>query len=98
MVFTDKALELNSLGFNITIGKWLEETNYKEGADFADVLIKERLYKNIKPKKKSNVKPIEIINTPTEIIVKKLASKNPQILNLIKVFDLTDNNGTDIRV
>ena len=54
--------------------------------------------KTIEPKKKSNPKPLEIINTPTEIIVKKLSSRNPQILNLIKVFDLTDNNGTDIRV
>ena len=36
--------------------------------------------------------------TPTEIIAKKLASKNPQILNFIKVFDPTDNNGTDSRV
>ena len=96
--WSDKAIELNSLGFNITVSKWLEETNYKEGTDLADVLIEEGHYKNIKPKKKSNVKPIEIIKTPTEIIVKKLASKNPQILNLIKVFDLTDNNGTDIRV
>ena len=96
--WNDKAIELNSLGFNITVSKWLEETNYKEGADLADVLIEEKLYENIKTKTKTNLKPIKIINTPTEIIVKKLASKNPQILNLIKAFGLTDSNGTDIRV
>ena len=54
--------------------------------------------KTIEPKKKSNAKQQDIINTPTEIIVKKLASKNSQILNLIKVYELTDANGTDIIV
>jgi|TARA_B110000208_G_scaffold87607_1_gene110725 hypothetical protein len=54
--------------------------------------------KTIEPKKKSSAKQQDIINTPTEIIVKKLASKNSQILNLIKVYELTDANGTDIIV
>lgn len=96
--WSEKAIYLNSIGFNITINKWLEDTNYDKGTDLADVLTKERFYEKINPKKKSVEKPADIINTPTEIIVKKLASKNPQIINLVRVFDLTDNNGTEIRV
>lgn len=96
--WNDKAIELNNLGFHISISEWLEKTTYNNGTDLADVLIEEMHYKSIETKKKSNAKPEEIINTPTEIIVKKLASKNPKILSLIEVLGLTDNNGTDIRV
>jgi hypothetical protein len=41
-----KAIELNKVGFNITINGWLEKTDYKDGTDFADLVIIEK--KNIK--------------------------------------------------
>lgn len=97
----NKAIELNNLGFNISISQYLETTNYKEGTDLADVLIKENLYNSTDVKehdKNSDFTSTEEINTSTEIIVKKLALKNPDILKLIKVFQLTDSNGTEIRV
>lgn len=34
-----KSLKLNSIGFNITINNWLEETDYDIGTDLADVII-----------------------------------------------------------
>ena len=37
--WSSKALKLNSIGFNITINNWLEETDYDIGADLADVII-----------------------------------------------------------
>ena len=41
------AIELNNLGFNISVSQYLETTNYKKGTDLADVLIKEKLYSNV---------------------------------------------------
>jgi len=43
----NKALELNNLGFNISVSQYLETTNYKKGTDLADVLIQEKLYSNV---------------------------------------------------
>lgn len=34
-----KAIELNKVGFKITVNDWLEKTDYPKGSDFADVLI-----------------------------------------------------------
>ena len=97
----NKAIELNNLGFNISISQYLETTSYKEGTDLADVLINENLYKISGPKeikqKTENPAPV-IINTTTETMIKKMASKNPTILKLINVFQLSDNNKTEIRI
>jgi hypothetical protein len=96
----NKAIELNNLGFNISISQYLETTNYKEGTDLADVLINENLYKISEPKEiKQEIKepPPAIIKTTTEAIIKKMASKNPVILKLINVFQLSDSNKTEIR-
>lgn len=41
------AIELNNLGFNISVSQYLETTNYKKGTDLADVLIQEKLYSNV---------------------------------------------------
>lgn len=99
--WNNKAIELNNLGFNISVSKWLEETDYKDGADLADVLIEEKLYNKIEVKevkKNQDLKPTELIYTPTEILVKRLALKNSNILKLIDVFKLSDPNGISIRV
>lgn len=99
--WSNKAIELNNLGFSISISEYLETTNYKDGTDLADVLIKEQLYKDKEVKKivkNQELKPIEIINTSTEIKVKRMALKNPKLLKLINTFQLSDINGTKIRV
>lgn len=93
------ANELNNLGFNITVSKWIENKNCKKGTDLADILIQEKLYnrfhiKNNQSQVLSN--SLNLIKTSTEIIIEKLALKNPNILELIKTFELTDKNGTII--
>ncbi len=37
--WSSKALKINSIGFNITINNWLEETDYDTGTDLADVIM-----------------------------------------------------------
>lgn len=37
-----KAKQLNKFGFNIVVNGWLEQSNYNDGADLADVLILEK--------------------------------------------------------
>jgi hypothetical protein len=37
----NKAIELNSFGFNIRVSDWLENTDYENGTDLADIYIKE---------------------------------------------------------
>lgn len=48
-----KAKELNAVGFNIVVNDWIENTNYPEGTDFADIYIEE-----IKSRKESTEKGI----------------------------------------
>jgi hypothetical protein len=36
-----KAIELNNVGFNVKISEWLENTDYENGTDLADIYIKE---------------------------------------------------------
>jgi frataxin-like iron-binding protein CyaY len=51
----NKAIELNGFGFKITVNDWLENTDYSNGTDLADVYINEReadpATENWKPKK-----------------------------------------------
>jgi hypothetical protein len=84
----NKAIELNVVGFNINVSDWLEQTDYKEGTDLADVYIDEV----------ANVVPERIREpTATEIIVNRIADHTPEIRLLIETFDLTDVNGNEIR-
>ena len=95
----NKAIELNNLGFNIQISSWLENTAYKEGSDLADVLMIEKLYTSLEAKEmdvKRKVPPINLIKTSSQIIVENLALKNPNILKLVEVFELTDFNGIKV--
>ena len=83
----DKAVQLNAVGFNIIVSDWLEETDYNDGTDLADVYIDEL----------SNIEPNQIREfTATEIMVNKIAEHTPEIRLLIETFDLTDNNGNEI--
>ncbi|MBG7611050.1 hypothetical protein IU405_02200 [Polaribacter sp. BAL334] len=96
------AIELNQIGFDIKINDWLEKTNYPKGTDFADVYIQEipNEIKHNKPYKqsKTNKSTVNLIPTTTEKIIKKLAKRNTNIIHLIKIFQLTDENGIDIKV
>ncbi|MCX7546737.1 DUF6371 domain-containing protein [Xanthomarina sp. F1114] len=94
----NKAIELKSLGFSISISEYLETTNYEKGTDLADVLINEDLTYNKPVLKNQELKEIEFINTPTEKLVNKLILKNHNIKTLIDLFDLTDEDGNKIRV
>jgi hypothetical protein len=100
--WNDKAIELNNLGFNISVSKFLESTNYKQGTDLADVLIEEKSSgeeeKRRVEEKSQYLKPIELINTSTEIKLKKLALKNTNIFKLVNIFQLSDANGSEIRL
>ena len=85
--WNDKAIELNAIGFKIVVSDWLEQTDYKDGTDLADVYIDEL----------SNLEAHQIREfTATEIIVNRIAEHTPEIRLLIETFDLTDNNGHEI--
>ena len=84
----NKANELNKRGFKINVSDWLEGINYKEGTDLADVFIIE----------KNNITEEPVINyTNTEQVIHQLEKSTPEIWSLIKTFDLTSENGNEIR-
>jgi hypothetical protein len=72
---------LKKNGFNIKCSRLIEGKNVDKGFDLADYFLE----------KKNN-----ICYTQTEIAIKKLAQKKPEILNLIKTFDLVDKYFNDI--
>jgi hypothetical protein len=86
------------MGFSISVSKWLENSDYKKGTDLVDILIQENLYNISKTEIKEHVEFLKpsIVKASTEIIVKKIALKNPKIKALINTFDFTDKNGTKI--
>lgn len=70
--------ELTKFGFKIKCSRIIEDKDVENGYDLADHYLDEKKNNTIK-------------FTTTEIIVNKLAQKNPAILDLIKTFDLVDN-------
>lgn len=87
--------KLESLGFNIQTSKWLEDSNYPENSDLADLLTHEETMKSSFKSKKVDKKK-EIIST-AEQKAHKIAKKNPLIYNLIRSFNLTDRNNREIK-
>lgn len=49
-----KAEQLNKFSFNIVVNDWLEQTDYPEGTDLADVLIREKSKKQFNLNKKGS--------------------------------------------
>lgn len=88
----NKAIELNATGFKIIVNDWLEQTDYKEGTDLADVYIDE--VKNIKPEQLQELRSY----TNTEQAIYRIEQYAPEIRLLIETFDLTDENGNAIRL
>lgn len=74
-----KALELNKLGFHLTVSDYVEKTKCEAGTDLAD------LYFATQDKKET------IKLSKDEELVKEFAKINPELLNLIKTFDLCDS-------
>ena len=80
--WSKKTIELQKNGFEIKCSRLIEDKQVENGYDLADHYLE----------KKTNT----IKYTNTEIEVKRLAQKNPVILNLIKTFDLVDKYFNDI--
>jgi hypothetical protein len=70
----------------------LEQTDYEDGSDLADVYIDE--VKNIELEQIKDLRNY----TATEIMVNRIAEHKPEIRQLIETFDLTDANGNEIRL
>ena len=86
-----KASELNKLGFDIIVNDWLEQqNNYEVGTDLADVYINE-LKEAKSPKKK------KVLYTNTEYKISEIEQYTPEIWDLIKTFELVDENENEIR-
>ena len=82
----EKALSLNKLGFNIKISDYIENSNCEQGTDLADIYIS--LQEDEIPQ----------VLTDQEIEIKRLATINPELINLIATFDLCDkfDNAIDL--
>ena len=81
-------LELQKEGFKINCSLYIEDEDVADGTDLADVYFESRTNNNpVKAQKKL---------TKTEIEVSRLAQINPEIINLIRTFDLLDNEHNEI--
>jgi len=80
---TTKQLQLD--GFNIKCSAYVERKNVPDGTDLADVYFESKI-----------PKVVEIKYTKAEIIIHKLSKINPEILNLIRTFELVDDNYNEI--
>lgn len=81
-----KCKKLSEKGFNISCSDLVEKSVLIQGSDLADI------YFDLQ---NQNIKNIKL--TETEKKVQKLHSINPNILNLINTFGLTDQSGNTIR-
>ena len=80
--WSNKTNELKINGFTIKCSRLIEDIDVENGYDLAD----QYLHK----------KTIKVKYTKTEIEIKKLSQINPEILSLIKTFDLVDKYFNDI--
>lgn len=83
-----KTIELNKLGFKIKCSEIIEKLDVENGYDLADYYIDNN--------KVSYDKTTTF--TKYENIISRIAQKNPQILNLVKTFDLVDESHNNIRL
>ncbi len=88
----DRAIELNTLGFKIKVSKWIEKIDASKGTDLADIYINSFL--NVQEPKIQK----QTIRSNEELIVEKMARKNPAMIKLINTFDLVNNNGIAIKI
>lgn len=81
-------LELQKEGFKISCSRFIEDKNVPDGTDLADIYLESRSNKNLVNTQKQYTK--------TEIEVNRLAKINPEIINLIRTFDLLDKEHNEI--
>ena len=82
------ALKLQKQGFKIKCSRFIENKDIPDGTDLADIYLESRTNNNpVKAQKKT---------TKTEIEVSRLAQINLEIINLIRTFDLLDNEHNGI--
>ena len=82
-----KATQLNQEGYQIRCSDYVEKKDVPEGTDLADIYFES---------KTSEI--VEIKYTKTEIEVNRLAKINPAIINLIRTFDLLDNEHNEMNI
>jgi hypothetical protein len=84
------ALELQKEGFKINCSRYVEDKNVPDGTDLADIYLESRI----------NTDPVKAQKqlTKTEIEVNRLAKINPELINLIRTFDLLDNEHNEIGI
>jgi hypothetical protein len=80
-------LKLQKEGFKIRCSRYIEEKNVQDGTDLADIYLESRTNSSSRVQKQL---------TKTEIEVNRLANINPEIINLIRSFDLLDNEHNEI--
>jgi ssDNA-binding Zn-finger/Zn-ribbon topoisomerase 1 len=80
-----KATQLNQEGYQIRCSDYVEKKDVPEGTDLADIYFQS---------KTSEI--VEIKYTKAEIEVNRLAKINPEIINLVRTFELLD--GDDNRI
>ncbi len=84
----NKANELNGFGFKIVVNDWLElQSKYGTGTDLADVYINES----------KEAERVEVVYSETEQKINEIAENTPEIWELIKTFDLVDNDYNKIK-
>ena len=82
-----KATELNSLGFNVRVNDYIENTPCKAGTDLADIIAEQKQLNLLE----SNVAPVKVnsdILLNKDFILNKMTFKNPNLLKLIDTFGL----------
>jgi hypothetical protein len=84
------ALELQKEGFKINCSRYIEDKDVPDGTDLADIYLESRI----------NTDPVKAQKqlTKTEIEVNRLAQINPELINLIRTFELLDNEHNEIEI
>ncbi len=81
-------LELQKEGFKINCSRYIEDKSVPYGTDLADIYLESRTNNDPTIAQKKLTK--------TEIEVSRLSQINPEIINLIRTFDLLDNEHNEI--
>lgn len=84
----DMAKSLRNFGFDISVSKFIEETDFAEGSDLADVFIKG--IKALTRTVASGISDTGTIGSKADNIILKLVKINPALRNLITEFDLSE--------
>lgn len=82
-----KAKQLNKEGYQIRCSDFIEKKDVPDGTDLADIYFDLKIQTITKPETKY---------TFTELQVNRLATINPEIINLIRTFDLLDSEHNEI--